>query len=352
MVGRAPEENRSTHFRAPVIAVNVELLDASGNLATTSTGAPLRLVVAPDIISSTVHSPLFNDFDYNSGRGQFTDQMMRTQFWNRFRHHGDDAGYQFRHHHGDDDDDGGYHTILDPAVKQTRTMRIPFGSYHFALNNDGTCCAFILADFAAFVGQLYPSGPPDNSTIIGAAELAGDMTTRDITTLLFRDVYLYDGDPNKCCVLGFHAYDVEPGDATNGNRERRFVFNYASWLTPGIFAFGFEDITVASHELSELFADPFVDNATPWWLSVDPFTGNGLCQNNLETGDVIEVLSSNPVHAIPLNGRTYHPQNEALFPWFAFESPSSARAGAYSFPDETTLPSLSPGPLLPGCSTP
>jgi hypothetical protein len=80
--------------------------------------------------------------------------------------------------------------------------------------------------------------------------------------------------------------------------------------------------------MSETFGDPFVDNATPWWLSIDPFFGNGLCQNNLETGDVIEVLSSNPVHAIPMHGRTYHPQNEALLPWFAFESPSTARAGA------------------------
>jgi len=65
------------------------------------------------------------------------------------------------------------------------------------------------------------------------------------------------------------------------------------------------------------------------------------------------------MHAVPLNGRTYHPPNEALLSWFAFESPSSARLGAarrgsarlgaYSFPDETTLTLLSPAPLLPGC---
>jgi hypothetical protein len=101
--------------------------------------------------------------------------------------------------------------------------------------------------------------------------------------------------------------------------------------------------------MSELFADPFVNNATPWWLSIDPFTGAALCQNNLETGDVIEVLSSNPVASVPLHNRTYHPQNEALLQWFEFQSPSTAKLGAYSFPDETTVTSLSPGPLLPGC---
>jgi hypothetical protein len=41
--------------------------------------------------------------------------------------------------------------------------------------------------------------------------------------------------------------------------------NYSSWVSPGIFrdpTFG--DITALSHELSETFNDPFVNNATPW----------------------------------------------------------------------------------------
>jgi hypothetical protein len=100
--------------------------------------------------------------------------------------------------------------------------------------------------------------------------------------------------------------------------------------------------------MSETYNDPFVDNQTPWWLSSDPIFGD-LCQDNLETGDVVEVLSGNPVYPVPMHNRTYHPQNEALFSWFAFESLSTARLKAYSFPDETTVMSLSPGPLLPGC---
>jgi hypothetical protein len=35
------------------------------------------------------------------------------------------------------------------------------------------------------------------------------------------------------------------------------------------------------------------------------------CQNNLETGDVIEVLPS-LVFPITIHGFTYHPQNEAM----------------------------------------
>jgi hypothetical protein len=165
-------------------------------------------------------------------------------------------------------------------------------------------------------------------------------------------VYLYDVDINNCCVLGFHSYDVEPGIPSNGNRERRYVMNYASWVTNGIFSFGFEDITPMSHEVAETFNDPFGNNATPWWLNIDPFLGQGICQNNLEVGDVIEVLTANPVYATATNGRTYHSQNEALFSWFAFQSPSKALHGAYSFPDETTLTALSPANLLQGCVAP
>lgn len=229
-------------------------------------------------------------------------------------------------------------------------MQIPFGFWFFFVdaNNNPVAAA---VDENTFGNLLFPTTVPvDNTTPIGAAELAGDITTRDISTFLFNNVYLYPGDINACCILGFHSYDFEPGDHANGNREHRYVMNYASWVTNGFFFFGFEYITPFSHEMAEIFDDPFINNQTPWWLNVDPFLGSGICQDNLEVGDVVEVLTGNPVYASAVDGRTYHPQNVALFPWFAFQSPSRARHGAYSFPDETTLTSLSPGNLLPGCT--
>jgi hypothetical protein len=111
--------------------------------------------------------------------------------------------------------------------------------------------------------------------------------------------------------------------------------NYSSWVTPGLFGPGFADITPLSHEMSETFNDPFVNNATPWWLAP-----NGNCQNNLETGDVIEGLPNATV-TISLNGATYHPQNEALLQWFAGITPSSAIHHAYSYPDTTVLTAAS-----------
>jgi len=123
------------------------------------------------------------------------------------------------------------------------------------------------------------------------------------------------------------------------------VLNYASWITPGLFGGGFQDITALSHEMSETFNDPFVNNATPWWPSP-----SGQCQNNPEDGDVIEGLP-NPTFPIKLNGVTWHPQTEALLPWFAGVTPSKAIHGAYSYPDITAL-TMANVSQNPGCTPP
>jgi hypothetical protein len=143
-------------------------------------------------------------------------------------------------------------------------------------------------DADVFGSLLFPpSYPFDNSTPVGAAELAGDITTKDLSTFLFNNTVLFTGgNVNNCCIIGYHTYDFEPGIPQNGNLPRLYVLNYASWISPGLFAFGFSDITPWSHEMAETFNDPFVNNATPWWLSVDPVLGEGQCQNILETGDV------------------------------------------------------------------
>jgi hypothetical protein len=335
MVGKPPEHGHTTVINAPIIPVTVELLDADGNVATTTSGAPLRMATGPDIVHKTVHSPIFEPFHYTSGFAQFTDGLMRAQFWNRM---------------GGGDD---WHTVLLPSVKTARTIQVPLGMYRFAPNPDGTCCKFVMVEFNTLLGLVFPPSPTDTTTVLGAAEQAHEMTTRDITTLLFNNVLLYQGDPATGGQPGFHAYDLEAGDAANGNKDRRYVMTVASWLSPGLATRGFGDVAAYSAQMAEVFADPFADNVTPWWRSTDPFVATQtFCQNTLENADVTKILSANPVHAIPMHGRTYHVQNVALLPWFAFESPSSAHLGAYTFPDETTVESLSASSLAPGCPAP
>lgn len=338
MVGTPPESGVSTTISAPIVPVTVQFLDINGNVVVTF--GPGR-----QLVGNAVNSPEFQNAQYTVGSGQYNDEMFRTEFWNRIS--------------GGEGQANNWHTLLQPAVKRGYTMRVPFyipgttlPAWGYFVNAQGQPVLGEI-DYNTFVNLFVPTTVPvNNTTPVGNAELRGDITTADISTFLFDNVVLFfSPDLNNCCVIGFHGYDPEAGDASNGNRQRDYVLNYSSWLSPGLFLFGFEDITPWSHEMAETFNDPLVNNATPWWLSVDPFTGGGNCQNNLEVGDVVEVLDSlSPVATVPMSNMTYHPQNVALLPWFEFAANSRAYLHAYSFPDETTLMSLSPGPLLPGCA--
>ena len=102
-------------------------------------------------------------------------------------------------------------------------------------------------------------------------------------------------------MLGFHTIDFEPSNGpllpANGNLTRFFILSYSSWIGPGIFRGGFQDVTAHSHEVAETFNGPFVTvdvihNVTPFWLNPA-----GQCQDVMEDGDVIEDLP-NPATAL------------------------------------------------------
>ena len=221
-------------------------------------------------------------------------------------------------------------------------MTIPSGSWFVGQNSDGSI-AFTLVDANVFDNLLFPAAgaPVDNSTLIGHEELNGTMTTSNIATFLFDNVYLFvNGDPNQCCILGFHGPDVEPGP--NGTLNN-FDMIFDSWTTAGLFQGGAADITPLSHEVSETFNDPFGGAYfpfayVPWWFS-GPDPSFTQCQPLQEDGDVVEVYSvvRSDVVSIPLNGMTYHPQTEALLQWFESNGTSDAIDGAFSYPDETVL---------------
>ncbi|HXN33306.1 MAG TPA: hypothetical protein VN894_15650 [Polyangiaceae bacterium] len=313
MVGTAPEHGGITILDAPIVPVSLDLLGADGSLF-------FHLDVTPFVIP-TLLSPVFAPFRWSSSPfpTQYTDAVQRAEFFSKMR--------------------PSWHTLLLPRIVEPRTVTLQATSYVAVANDDGTCCAAVLVDENAFLAAVFPATPDDTSTVLGQLERSGEISTRSITTLLFPNTYLTDPTLG-CCVLGFHTYDVEPGDATNHGRERRYVMNYSSWMSPGLFGAGLGDVTALSHEMAELFNDPFVasdgvHNVVPWWQS------GSECQDVNEVGDVIEGLP-NPAFPVELNGMTYHPQNVALLPWFARESVSSAIHHAYSFPDETVLTALSP----------
>jgi hypothetical protein len=324
-VGNPPQMGGTTLIGAPLQPVNIELDDANGNLRMVN-GHPL-ISDATKFVNPTLASPVFSNFTYSSGTDatQFSDAIQRAEYFNRMK--------------------PDWHTLLLAAPKPALTMHIrqsaacPTGphsagcNYVFALNADGTCCRFILVS----------DNPPDFVFESGLADMVitditnNAITTKDISTFLYPNVFLFSGDTTQCCALGFHTYFFEPGS----DPELRWVLNYSSWIGPGLFGAAFVDVTAVSHEIAETYNDPFVvsdsvHNLTPFTLAP-----NGGCSEVLETGDVIEGLPK-ATFPITLNGFVYHPQNEALQQWFEFESPSSALGQAYSYPDTTVLPKLSP----------
>jgi len=320
-VGNPPQMGRTTLINAPVQPVDVELDDANGNLRIVN-GHPLISHTGP-FVQPVLDSPVFSNFTYSSGTEptQFSDAIQRAQYFNAMK--------------------PDWHTLLVPEVKPTLTMHIkqsancPTGpnfagcNYIFALNPNGTCCRYILENADTFVNGLFG--------IVVTDIVNNRVTTKDISSFLYPNLFLFIDTTNNCCILGFHTYLFEPGS----DPERRWVLNYSSWISPGLFGTAFTDVTGLSHEIAETYNDPFVvsdnvHNLTPFWLAP-----NGQCMDVLETGDVIEGLP-NATFPITLNGFVYHPQNEALIQWFKFQSPSNALGGAYSYPNTHVLTQPSP----------
>jgi hypothetical protein len=322
IVGNLPQHGSTTTLRAPIVPVSVDLLAADGSVR--------FHVDANQYAQQALNSPIFQNAPYSSSSvpTQFTDAIQRAEFVSSAKND--------------------WHTLLQPIVEPGVTIQLPYGSYGYAVFANGPYAgqiAFIVADDATLSDLMYPttySWPPDPTSVMGSLEASGEITPQDITTFLAPPVFGLI--PPGFIYAGLHWWDQEPGDASNGNRQRVFVFNYSSWVYfPGLSigaVTGIQDSSVLSHEMSETFNDPFptkdgAHGITPWWSS------GGVCQDLLETGDVVELLP-NAVYPITLNGMTYHLQNEALLPWFEGMTPSDALGEAYSYPDTSILTTANP----------
>ena len=314
MIGNNPLLGGTTVIPAKITTVSVQLLNPDGSVLATVPFAPFE--------DLTEDSPNFRDSSYSVGHTQFGDAVQRAEFYNMM--------------------DPSWHTWLNAMIVNRATIQVPATvQVQF---NDGTILT--VPGYQTFTA-------PDGSTVVIMLDLlfnlldfnqavndinGGYFTTDAINYHAYPNTYLYSvideqGDTN-CCILGFHEYIFDP----TTNPESRWIYAYASWISPGIFSGGFQDVTGLSHETSEALNDPFGYNIVPTWQ----FPGQpGVCQANLETGDPVEVLSTATVPIVTRERNevyTYHPQTEALLQWFEIGNPSNAIGGAFSYPNTAALP--------------
>jgi len=321
MMGNDPKLGGTTVFPALILETSWQLLNADGSVFKNVPFAPFEKVF--------LESPNFEPLDYRSGHNiEFGDAVHRAQFFNVMKND--------------------WHTLLIPAVVDRITIQVPF-FVNVRLRNGNVVQARsyftgTAADGSTFVLMLSPLFNLffDNSEV-NEINL-GNFRTNAMNMSLYPNTFLFNLNQNNpnvpggCCVLGFHTFFAN-FDGTFP--QHRFVSQFASWISPGIFGGGFQDVTALSHELAETFADPFINNRTPnWQFPGEPATA-AVCQSNLEEGDPIEVLANATAPTEVKEGKfkfLYHPQNIPLLQWFEMGASSSAIDGAFSFPDETVLP--------------
>ncbi|HKT50448.1 MAG TPA: hypothetical protein VJV96_09120 [Candidatus Angelobacter sp.] len=319
MVGNDPKLGGTTVYPGNISEVDLQLLNADGSVFKVVPFAPFENLF--------LQSPNFVGLDYRSGHSvEFGDAVHRAQFFNVMKNN--------------------WHTVIVPKVVDHVTITVPF-FVNVQLSNGTVIQARsyftgTAADGNTFVLMLSPlfNFFFDNE-VVNEINL-GNFTTDGMNMSLFPNTFLFNlnvnnpNTPGGCCVLGFHTFFLD-----GGFPEDRWITQYASWISPGLFGAGFEDVTALSHELAESFANPFVSNPAPnWQFPGEPPTAK-VCQANLEEGDPIEVLANAtaPITVTEKNFTfTYHPQNIPLLQWFEMGAKSSAIDGAFSFPDETVLP--------------
>ena len=220
----------------------------------------------------------------NVGSTQITDGFQRAEFWSDVRN-------------------TGYHTLLalTTTTPLIRSVNAPSGSVTVA----GVCS-----------GSGHRIGAID---INAYDALVRDVIKTNVKATNIVPIILsyntFETANNQCCVLGYHS--------AFSRSEGTQVYAIGAYNDPNIFNAPIEDIHAWTHEIGELFNDPFIDNATPAWGHIGQVSG---CQNNLEVGDPL----TGTAFTVIFNRFTYHPQELAFFDWF-YRTPPEGTGRDFSF---------------------
>ena len=260
--------------------------------------------------------------------------------------------------------DAGNSLQLEDATMRAQFNKTGLSNYHLILHPN--VLPAVTIDVPSNQGTLLQSGRgvifADINISWWAAQIQNLETKADPTHLplyLTDNVLLHIGpDIFNCCVIGFHgtkAVGYGGGSGNSNGNAKVQTFAWASWVQPGLYArpnggtdWALQDIHAVSHEIAEWGDDPFVNNTVePWLTPTAPQYG---CTNVLETGDPVVAIGfakgtntfeqgPNPNGTQSADGY-YHPEDEALLPWFMRVAPNniseptqspSTNVGRYTF---------------------
>ena len=199
-------------------------------------------------------------------------------------------------------------------------------------------------DWVCFNGEAPPctSFPVFNINVISnnfSFILSVESPPNNEVPIILTDwLTAFDPSNGNCCVLGFHTAQAGIQDPLG-----ILVWTWGTWIpfnadngftNPFTGGFGSNSM-VLSHEISELYNDPFVNTAVAPWVDGSV----SFAQGNLETGDVIEGMApADVIHTVTLNTTggpfDYFLQNVALLEWF---TRNPYNGGIYSWPNEGSL---------------
>jgi len=323
MVGVNPSTNASSTIEVDItpVIVKIDGLTFNGN----------------DVLAATLASPQFATNDYGStpaatAAGAFPNlpafirgaggALSQDDAGNQLQLEDATMRAQFNKTGG-----SGYHLRLHPNIKPAVTIDVPNGSGVLLQSGRGVVFADVSYTWwGSRIQNLMLSAEPTH-----------------LPLYLTDNVLLHIGsDVTNCCVIGFHGAGEVVGHGTgsvNGNANQAVqTFAWASYISPGIYAranggtdWALQDIHAISHEIAEWGDDPFVNNKVePWLTPTAPQYG---CTKVLETGDPVVGIGfakgtnafrqdPNPNGSQSADGY-YHPEDEALHPWFLRLAPNT-----------------------------
>ena len=317
VIGGDPGKGETTAIPTVLVPITLTIeapMDATGKKAV--------LDASPDA-AEVIHSPIFATYAFASGKTQYTDAMMRTDFYK-------EAAKD-------------WHTLLDRPKVVPLQIDVPVGM-GYVLTSKKARRMLAMVDVLFMQQQIFSQLPKEEMSA-GKLVIA---VTKDVT-------YYTSADATECCSWGTHGVDT-----TQGLRQPIVL---GSFLDPHTVAED-NDVQPLTQQLAQWVRDPLHEpalrmrhgmiapgNVFPGWMRVPAESLTELPRENSGCGETriaVPLFLNDPTdinwkNTVPaskayianMGGMSYHLQNVALLSWYTGStSPNSYR---YSFPDANAL---------------